>query len=244
MNADNGKLALPGWLDVIAVFDTETTGIDVNTSKIVTAALHLLNSNGEILPGGRDWLINPGVPIPAAATAVHKITDEIAQRDGMDASVGVQEIVSAIQELFDKGIPVVAYNAAYDFSLLHNQALSLGIEPVRFGSVIDPLIIDKTVDKWRKGSRKLENVAQHYNVSLENAHTAKDDAVAAGLVGLAVLRFFKAQDKPVVPFPESAAALHELQVKWADEIETSFAKWRQQDMPSYVPSFGWPIKRS
>jgi hypothetical protein len=34
-----------------------------------------------------------------------------------------------------------------------------------------------------------------------------------------------------------------MQSKWADEIEASFAKWRQQDMPSYVPSFGWPIKQ-
>jgi len=243
MNAENGKLELPSWLDVIAVFDTETTGIDVKQSKIVTAALHLLNSNGEVLPGGRDWLLNPGVPIPPAATAVHKITDEIAQRDGMDATQGVQEIVSAIQELFDKGIPIVAYNASYDFSLLHNQALSLGIQPVKFGTVIDPLIIDKTVDKWRKGSRKLVDVAQHYNVSLENAHTAKDDAVAAGLVAYSVLRFFKAQSKPVVPVPDSSEQLHEMQSKWADEIEASFAKWRQQDMPSYVPSFGWPIKQ-
>lgn len=244
MSEENGKLQLPSWLDIIAVFDTETTGVDVTKAKIVTAALHLMNQNGEVLPGGKDWLINPGVPIPPAAIAVHKITDEMVQRDGMDAATGVQEIVTAIQELFERGIPVVAYNAAYDFSLLHHQALSFGITPVKFGSVIDPLVIDKTVDKWRKGSRKLENVAQHYGVSLANAHAAKDDAIAAGLVGLSVLRFFKAQAKPVVDFPASAEELHQLQAKWADEIETSFAKWRQQDMPDYVPSFGWPIKQS
>jgi len=125
MSEENGKLQLPRWLDVIAVFDTETTGVDVTKAKIVTAALHLMNQNGEVLPGGKDWLINPGVPIPPAAIAVHKITDEMVQRDGMDAATGVQEIVTAIQELFERGIPVVAYNAAYDFSLLHHHGPKL-----------------------------------------------------------------------------------------------------------------------
>ena len=31
--------------------------------------------------------------------------------------------------------------------------------------------------------------------------------------------------------------------KWADEIEASYAKWRQQDVPDYKPQFGWPVKQ-
>jgi DNA polymerase-3 subunit epsilon len=112
----------------------------------------------------------------------------------------------------------------------------------QFGNVIDPLVIDKTIDKYRKGKRTLGAAAERYNVSLANAHTARDDAIAAGHVGLGMLRFFRAQDQPVVPFPSSAQDLHDLQVKWADAIEASYAKWRQTDVPDYKPIFGWPVK--
>lgn len=238
---ENKKLELPDWLNVVAVFDTETTGLVLNESRIVTAAIHLVESSGAVRPDGKDWLINPGVPIPPEATRVHKIDDAKAAT-GLDTAVGVAQIVETIQDLFAKGIPVVAYNASYDFSILHHEAIRHGIEPVSFGFVIDPLVIDKTIDKYRKGKRTLESVAERYNVPLLNAHTAADDAIAAGHVGFAVLRYFLGHPKPVTPFPASLSQLHDLQVKWADEIEASYAAWRQQEMPNYKPKFGWPVK--
>lgn len=242
MNAENSKLNLPDWLQVIAVFDTETTGLDLRESRIVTAALHLIDSSGNVLAGGKDWLINPGVPIPPEASRVHNVYDKDVV-DAQDSKSGVSEIVSSIQDLFSRGIPVVAYNAPYDFTILYYEAKRHGLEAVEFGHVIDPLVIDKTIDKYRKGKRTLESVAERYNVSLENAHTAKDDAIAAGQVGLAVLRYFLAQDKPVVPFPSSLDELHSAQAQWADAIEESYSAWRKQDRPDYIPQFGWPIKK-
>ncbi|MFN5159480.1 MAG: exonuclease domain-containing protein [Rhodoluna sp.] len=242
MNTESAKLELPAWLNVVAVFDTETTGLNLKESRIVTAALHLVDAAGNVLDGGKDWLINPGIPIPAEASRVHNVYDKDVV-NAQESKDGVLEIVSAIQNYFSRGIPVVAYNAPYDFTILYYEALRHGLNPVEFGIVIDPLVIDKTIDKYRKGKRTLESVAERYKVSLENAHTAKDDAVAAGQVGFAMLRYFLAQDKPVVPFPSSLQQLHEMQTKWADEIEESYSAWRKQDRPDYVPSFGWPIKK-
>lgn len=242
MNESVNKLALPEWLGTIAVFDTETTGLKLNEDRIVTAALHRINVNGEVQPGGFDWLINPGIPIPAVASNVHHVYDKDVV-DAMPASQGVAEIVAAIEACFVEGIPVLAYNAAYDFTILHYEALRYGIPSLNFGTIIDPLVIDKTIDKYRKGKRTLTAAAERYGVSLDNAHTAKDDAIAAGHVGLAMLRYFAGLDKPVVNFPASAKELHEMQTKWADEIEASYAKWRQQDVPDYKPQFGWPVKQ-
>ncbi len=241
MNDSTKKLKLPDWLDTIAVFDTETTGLNLKEDRIVTAALHRMNSNGDILPGGFDWVLNPGIPIPEIASKVHGFYDKHVA-SAKPASEGVPEIVAAIQACFDEGIPVLAYNAAYDFTILHYEAIRNNSTPLKFGSVIDPLVIDKTIDKYRKGKRNLAAAAERYQVELIAAHTAKDDAVAAGHVGLAMLRFFYAQEKPVVAFPDSAQSLHDQQAKWADEIEASYAKWRQQDMPEYKPAFGWPVK--
>lgn len=242
MNEETNKLGLPEWLNLVAVFDTETTGLDLQQSRIVTAALHLVDSSGNVLEGGKDWLINPGIPIPPEASRVHKVFDADVV-DAQESKSAIAEILGAIQELFNRGIPVVAYNAPYDFTILHYEAKRYGLEPVSFGHVIDPLVIDKTVDKYRKGKRTLESVAERYSVRLDNAHTAKDDAIAAGQVGFAVLRYFFAQEKPVVPFPSSLQELHDAQAKWADQIEESYSQWRKQDRPDYIPQFGWPVRK-
>ena len=242
MNEDNRKLELPSWLNTIAVFDTETTGLNLAQDRIVTAALHRMSSDGTVLPGGFDWVLNPGIPIPEVASKVHGYYDKDVA-DAMPASVGIPQIIEAINACFAEGIPVLAYNAAYDFTILHHEALRHQAESLTFGSVIDPLVIDKTIDKYRKGKRNLAAAADRYKVELIAAHTAKDDAIAAGQVGLAMLRFFFAQEKPVIPFPDSSVDLHAQQTKWADEIEASYAKWRQQDVPDYKPVFGWPVKQ-
>jgi len=242
VNENNPKLELPDWLETIAVFDTETTGLNLREDRIVTASLQRLSANGELLDGGNDWVINPGIPIPEIASRVHGYYDKDV-KDSPTSEIAIPEILDAINACFAQGIPVLAYNAAYDFTILHYEAKRYGLHPVEFGTVIDPLVIDKTIDKYRKGKRTLAAAAERYNVSLDNAHTAKDDAIAAGHVGLGMLRFFLAQTPKVVPFPNSAQELHEQQAKWADEIEASYAKWRQTDVPDYQPQFGWPVKQ-
>lgn len=241
MNENIPKLELPSWLETIAVFDTETTGLNLREDRIVTASIQRLSSNGVVLDGGKDWVINPGIPIPEIASKVHGYYDKDV-KDSPSSVIAIPEILETINACFAEGIPVLAYNAAYDFTILHYEAKRYGLHPVEFGVVIDPLVIDKTIDKYRKGKRTLAAAAERYNISLDNAHTAKDDAIAAGQVGLGMLRFFIAQTPKVVPFPSSAQELHEQQSKWADEIEASYAKWRQTDVPDYKPLFGWPVK--
>jgi DNA polymerase-3 subunit epsilon len=45
--------------------------------------------------------------------------------------------------------------------------------------VIDPRVLDKKVDRFRRGGRTLTDLCRHYVVSLDDAHTAEADAVAA-----------------------------------------------------------------
>ena len=65
------------WSDGrLLAFDTETTGTDPETARIVSAAC--LWRGGASEAADEEWLVNPGVPIPAEATAIHGITDEMA----------------------------------------------------------------------------------------------------------------------------------------------------------------------
>lgn len=62
------------WLDSpLAALDTETTGTDPETARVVTACVGMSMAPGQWSP--MEWRLNPGVPIPAGAAAVHGITD-------------------------------------------------------------------------------------------------------------------------------------------------------------------------
>jgi DNA polymerase III epsilon subunit-like protein len=103
----------------------------------------------------------------------------------------IAAVVAALRDLLDAGIPVVAYNAPFDFSLLKYEALRHGIPPILEPSpVIDPLVLDKAHDRFRRGKRTLEAVAAHYAVPLVGAHDAAADAIAAGRVAQALARRF------------------------------------------------------
>ncbi|MBN9181545.1 MAG: hypothetical protein J0I66_00740 [Microbacterium sp.] len=149
----------PPWSRVIGVFDLETTGVDVAADRIVTAHVGLLDGAGTVLRA-RDWLADPGIAIPEGATAVHGVTTEHARTHGQPARTVTAEVIAALTELFDAGIPVVAYNAPFDFSMLKNEALRHGMTPIASPApVIDPLVMDKAYDRWRRGKRTLSVVA-------------------------------------------------------------------------------------
>ena len=186
---------LPEWAKKpIAVFDLETTGLDHRTSRIVTACAALLNPDGTVNGDDVEWLANPGIPIPPEATAVHGITDDIAQTQGEDLAKVVASIIATLGSYFERGIPVVAYNAPYDFTILRQHAEDFGIAwPENPSPILDPLVLDKKLVQFRKGKRRLEIVAGYYNVKLDDAHNATADAIAAGHVAQAMAAKFPAE---------------------------------------------------
>lgn len=229
---------LPEWArKPIAVFDLETTGLDHRTSRIVTACAALLNPDGSMNGADVSWLANPGVEIPAEATAVHGISTEMARNQGTELKVVVSEICATLASYFSQGIPVVAYNAPYDFTILRQHAEDFGIGwPENPGPILDPLVLDKKLVQFRKGKRRLEIVAGHYNVKLEDAHNATADAVAAGHIAQAMAAQFPTQLD--VPLQE----LHASQATWSVEQDESFAKFMRGINPDFKATFGWPEK--
>ena len=86
----------------LASFDTETTGVDVEQDRIVTAALVTQSSAGGPLLR-RDWAADPGVPIPAGATAVHGLTDAWVAGHGRPARVVLPWVTCQSIPLSGKG---------------------------------------------------------------------------------------------------------------------------------------------
>lgn len=228
---------LPLWAEQLAVFDTETTGISPEHSRVVSATVALLGANGEVLER-YDWLLDPGVQIPDSAASIHGITTEVARANGTDAAVGIAQIVAQLASMGERGFPIVAYNAPFDLTLVRAEAARHGVAwPAVLAPVLDPLVIDKQVDRYRKGKRTLTAAAEHYGVSLEAAHDAGEDAIAAGRVLQAIATRFAAD------LPDEIAELHDAQVGWAAAQAAGLQEYlRRVKDPAAVVDGGWPIR--
>lgn len=207
--------------NLLGVFDLETTGLDVTKARVVTAYIGVLDIDGNIV-SAKSWVADPGIEIPEVAAAVHGYTTERARAEGRPASEVVPEIVETLRELFTAGTPVAAYNASYDFSLLHHDAIRNNVAPLDGPKpIVDPMVVDKKIDRFRKGKRTLQAACDRYGVELGAAHDASADAVAAG-------RVFRGMQREWAATAEMALdplALHDAQIAWAREQAESFAKW-------------------
>jgi DNA polymerase-3 subunit epsilon len=218
------------WYDGhLALMDTETTGVDVFNDRIVTACVILVPprppEGGSRLPKVYEWMADPGIEIPAGASAVHGITTERAREHGKPAPEVIEQFTSMLATFMGQGVPVVTMNGGYDLSLLHHESERHGIKtlgdrlPNGVRPVVDVFILDKELDR-RKGKRNLGALCEYYRVEIgQNAHDSTVDALAAGRVAWAICK----------KYPKIAEMklddLHDEQVRWRAKQQKSFASW-------------------
>ena len=234
-SAEVPQRPLPRWASALGVFDLETTGIDTATARIVTAHVGLIDETGAVVER-KDWIVDPGVPIPEGAAAVHGITDERAQRFGRPPGEVVAEILAAIRSVFLRGFPLVVYNAPYDLTLLAAEAERHRLWPLETTApIVDPFVLDKQLDRFRKGKRTLTAAAEIYGVDLTDAHDAGADAIAAGRLAQAMARRYPDE------LAFEAQELHDAQVGWCSDQAASFqAYMREKRDPDFTTSGAWP----
>ncbi len=168
------------WQEIdVALLDVETTGRDASVDRVVELGI-AVGRRGEIV-ARYNWLINPGMPIPAEVTAIHHITDEmVAGKPSFEAVAS--EIANAL-----KGCVPAAYNALFDRAFLMSEVSRVGQGRLDVTGVpaltrdvewLDPLVWARDIQEGEK-SRSLGDVAARLGVKLETAHRAQDDAEAA-----------------------------------------------------------------
>ncbi|MFG2468688.1 exonuclease domain-containing protein [Streptomyces canus] len=251
-----------------AAFDLETTGVDVETDRIVTAAV---DARGGSFPHEADeWLADPGIEIPAEATAVHKITTEYAREHGESARAVVERVADTLaSEIVNRGSIVVGHNVPFDLTLLDRECRRYGLPTLveRLGDaplyVIDTRVLDQRAVPFRKrvnenqGARQLITLAQFYGVPWEDdkAHGCSYDAVVAAQVArrIAALAHMRRADWPehvraerrvsFMPFRDlTPAELHAAQIEWAAEQAAGLQKHFRKTDPTAVVDGAWPLR--
>ncbi|WP_328434505.1 exonuclease domain-containing protein [Streptomyces sp. NBC_00425] len=220
-------------------FDLETTGVDVETARIVTAAV--VRWGGGMPTEAQNWISDlDGAEIPAAAADIHGYSTQRARLEGRPAGEVVAEITAALAELTKGGWPVVAMCAQFDLTILWRECVRYGVLPLweRVTPVVlDPRVLDKEVDQFRKGSRRLVDLCHHYGVKLEGgAHNSEVDAKAAcGVVWKIGQRHQRIGQADI-------GRLHANQVDWAQKQDESFREYQARTYGQVDDSpFGWPL---
>ena len=152
-----------------AVVDVETTGTSVEADEIVSLAVLRLDADGRELDRFAS-LVRPAGPIPAEATAVHGIDDAAVR-----GAPTFAELAAELRALLE-GAVFVAHNADFDLPLVQHAF-------ARAGARYLPIGVACTLDAFRlleptERSHRLESLCERHGIELDDAHDARDDALA------------------------------------------------------------------
>ncbi|WP_019548522.1 exonuclease domain-containing protein [Streptomyces sulphureus] len=194
----------------LAGFDLETSGVDPETDRIVTAAV--VRYGGGLPNQVHTWISDAdGAEIPAEATKVHGFTTAAARSAGRPAGAEAEAERHGVKSLFSSSVPMV----------------------------LDPRVLDKHVDQYRPGGRRLEDLCRHYVVPLDAAHDSGADAVAACAVTWKIANRHRWMIR--TPLEE----LHERQVYWAAEQQAGlrdyFARTPGKERRALTVRADWPL---
>lgn len=164
----------------LVVFDLETTGVDPETDRIVEISACRLDPDG-----GRTWLdhrVNPGIPIPPEAAAIHGISDE----DVADAP-RFDDLADEIEAFFE-GADLGGFNVArFDLPALDAEFRRVG----RDVGLTGRQVVDVMTIFHRKERRDLGAAVRLYlGREHDGAHAARADVEATvGILEAQVRRY-------------------------------------------------------
>ena len=165
------------------VFDVETTGLSSVYDRIIELAAVKMRE-GEVVDTFEEF-INPGHALSAFTTELTGITD------AMLADAPSEESVLRRFMAFCEGAVLVAHNASFDIGFINKGYERIG-ELATNLPVIDTLELSRLVNPDLK-SHRLNVLAKHYGIVLEQHHRAVYDSQTTGYLCMKLLEQAKAQ---------------------------------------------------
>ncbi|MGA3214437.1 MAG: exonuclease domain-containing protein [Acidimicrobiales bacterium] len=219
-------------------FDLETTG--VNPCKDLPVQVALVRWDRCAIACRNVFLVDPGCEIPAAAEAVHGISTRKARREGCRLEEAVAILHSVLQKAQADRLPVVAMNASFDITIATTLFRNFGLKPIAWVALVDPLVIDRQMDRYRSGKRRLDALCRVYDVILASPHDAGSDADAT----VAIARTIAER------YPELAGyeidELTRCEAEWHHAWALEYDSWcRANGKGGLSPEeFHWPLREA
>ncbi len=215
---------MPSFDDRLFVFDTETTGVDPASDRVVE--LGACYFEGRKFVEERRNLVDPGVPIPEGASAIHGITDARVAGKPRFRELAARFAAHLDGSAKDGARPILSgYNArAFDVPLLNAELERAGVDArIDVAEVHDPFVFVR----WHLRdlrSRNLTSACGHFGIALEKAHSAAADARATGELLFRMIERGLVPDDPAEALEEQALLEGRLALEWE-----AFSYWLYRD---------------
>ncbi|MTI48033.1 PolC-type DNA polymerase III [Sporosalibacterium faouarense] len=162
------------------VFDIETTGLSPRNDMITEIGAVKIK-NGEIIDRFSQ-LVNPNRKIPKKIVELTGITDEMV----IDKP-SIEEVLPEFLSFIEDAV-LVAHNASFDMGFMYEKSSEVG-ESIN-NSVLDTLELSRKLFPELK-SHRLNKIAKHLDVTLDNHHRAVDDSEATAHILLKCVDLLK-----------------------------------------------------
>ena len=178
--------------------DLETTGLDVANDRIVQIGAVALRGPVVLSTPRMDARVDPGIPIPAASTRIHGITDA-----GVAGTPRFPELLESLVETL-AGRVVIGQNIRFDLAVLRHEAARAGV-PWRDPPVLDVAHLAGALDRGLV-DLGLESLANRFGVTIEARHDALGDSLAAAGIFTALVPRLRDADVRTLGEAEAFAA--------------------------------------
>lgn len=153
----------------IVVFDTETTGLDIEKDEIIQIAAIKIDKNGNVIDKFNLYVKNKK-PV-GDSYYVHKISDEKLAKYGIEKKEALNRLLNFIGNSL-----VVGHNVTFDLNILNAELEKNGIPSKHFDYYDTYLIARKFITGQL--NFKLETLSKNLHLSHESSHDALDDVEA------------------------------------------------------------------
>lgn len=161
------------------VIDTETTGLDVHQDRIVEIGAVPMHGAAIDRAGALALRVDPGVPIPEAATRIHHIgAAEVA------GAPGTAEAITRLAAFIGPRV-VIGHSVAFDLAILRFEAHRHGVA-WRDPRALDVALLAAALQPGRVDN-SIEALATSYGVPIEDRHSALGDALTTAGIFAAML---------------------------------------------------------
>jgi DNA polymerase-3 subunit epsilon len=158
-------------------FDLETTGFLPGVDRVVElGAVRMVNGEVDAV---FSTLVDPQIPIPAAASSVNGITDDM-----VTGKPKIEDLLVPLQEFCGDDL-MVAHNAAFDFQFLVSDFKKHEMKTPS-GLVLCSYLMAKKVYPGL-ANYKLGTLVQHLSIDASEFHRAEADATYCGKLFLKMI---------------------------------------------------------
>ena len=148
------------------LFDLETTGISCNTDEVIEISA-LKVRNGRIAEEFSE-LVNPGMPIPYAASRVNNITDRM-----VNDAPHFDQVLERFLDFAGDDVLVGHNICTFDMKFIYRDCERYFGKTIS-NDYIDTLRLAKVIfPDWKH--RRLSDLAEYYGISTDGAHRALAD---------------------------------------------------------------------